>query len=110
MYRGKNTVAITIIRHRKEYWPSRGSNQRPPVLKSCTLPTELWGQAYWFYVIINDSGMIVYLGFYAVSTVFQLFNDDSSQIHVDDVSWTILTSTLPVQYPDTGMPVVVLFP
>ena len=30
--------------------------------------------------------VFVCLGFYAVSTVFQLFNSDSSQIHV---SWTI---------------------
>ena len=26
-----NPVAVTIINSRKEYWPSRGSNQRPPV-------------------------------------------------------------------------------
>ena len=25
-------------------WPSRGMNQRPPVLKSCSLPTELPGR------------------------------------------------------------------
>ena len=31
-------------------------------------------------------GLFVCLGFYAVSTVFQLFNGDSSQIHA---SWTI---------------------
>ena len=43
--RGMNPVAMTIINPRKEYWPSRGSNQRPPVLKSATLPTELWGLA-----------------------------------------------------------------
>ena len=39
--RGMNPVAMTIIDPRKEYWPSRGSNQRPPVLKSRRLPTEL---------------------------------------------------------------------
>ena len=27
---------------KKKKWPSRGSNQRPPVLKSGTLLTELW--------------------------------------------------------------------
>ena len=37
--RGMNSVAMTIINP----WPSRGSNPRPPVLKSCTLLTELWG-------------------------------------------------------------------
>ena len=38
-----NPFTMFIIKHRKEYWPSRGSNQRPPVLKSSTgtLPTEL---------------------------------------------------------------------
>ena len=34
--RGMNAVAMTIINPRKEYWSSRGSNQRPPVLKSAT--------------------------------------------------------------------------
>ena len=43
--RGRNPVAMTIINPRKEYWPSRGSNQRPHVHKSATLPTELWGLA-----------------------------------------------------------------
>ena len=42
---GMNSVAMTIINHRKENWPSRGSNQRPPVLKSCMLSTELWDSA-----------------------------------------------------------------
>ena len=37
--RGMNPVAVTIVIHRKGYWPSR--NQRPPVPKSCALPTEL---------------------------------------------------------------------
>ena len=32
-----NPVELTIINPRKEYWPSWGSNQRPPVLKSATL-------------------------------------------------------------------------
>ena len=43
--RGMNPVAISIINPPKEYWPSWGSNQRPPVLKSATLLTELWGSA-----------------------------------------------------------------
>ena len=38
-------VAVAIINPRKEYWPSNGSNQRPPVLKSGTLLTELWDSA-----------------------------------------------------------------
>ena len=43
--RGMNHVVMTIINPRKEYWPSWGSNQRLPVPKSLTLPTELWGLA-----------------------------------------------------------------
>ena len=43
--RGMNPVAMTIINPRKEYWQSRGSNQRPPVLKFATLTTELWDSA-----------------------------------------------------------------
>ena len=42
---GVNPVAMTIINPRKEYWLGRGSNQRPPVLKSGTLLTEVWGSA-----------------------------------------------------------------
>ena len=38
--RGMNPVTLTVINPRKEYWPSRGSNQRLLVLKSCTLPTD----------------------------------------------------------------------
>ena len=39
-----NHVAMTIINPlKKEYWPRQGSNQQPPVLKSSTLPNELWG-------------------------------------------------------------------
>ena len=44
-----NPVTMTSIDPRKEYWSSRGSNQRPPVLKSATLLTELWGWAFEFY-------------------------------------------------------------
>ena len=36
---------MTIISLFKEYWPSWGSNHRPNVLKSCTLPIELRGSA-----------------------------------------------------------------
>ena len=41
--RGMNSVAMAIINPWGEYLLSRGLNQRPPVLKFCTLPTELWG-------------------------------------------------------------------
>ena len=44
--RGMNPVAnFTVINPRKEYWPSRGSNQQPPVFKSALVRTELWGSA-----------------------------------------------------------------
>ena len=42
---GMTSVAMTIINLRKENWPSPGSNQRPAVLKSYSLPTELWCSA-----------------------------------------------------------------
>ena len=34
--RGMNPVTMIIINPWKEYWPSRESNQRPPVLKSAS--------------------------------------------------------------------------
>ena len=37
-----NPVAMPIINPLKKYWLSWGSNQGPPVLKSATVPTELW--------------------------------------------------------------------
>ena len=40
--RGMNPVAMVIINPLKEYWQSQRSNQQPPVLKLCKLPTELW--------------------------------------------------------------------
>ena len=38
----------------KEYWPSQGSNQRPPVLKSAALPIELWGSAWNVYTCTKE--------------------------------------------------------
>ena len=43
-WRGMNPVAMTIINLWKEYWSRWRTKQRPPVLKSATLPTELWAQ------------------------------------------------------------------
>ena len=48
--RGMNPIAMAIFNSRKEYWPSWGSNQRPPVVKSATLSTELWGSAPYFRI------------------------------------------------------------
>ena len=42
---GRGERGMTIINLLKEYWPSWGSNQRPPVFKSTMLLTELWGWA-----------------------------------------------------------------
>ena len=39
--REMNPVAMTIINPWKKYWPSWGSNQRPPVLRSAMLLIEL---------------------------------------------------------------------
>ena len=43
--RSERNESCRNIKPWKEYWPSRGSNKRPPVLKSATLPTALWGSA-----------------------------------------------------------------
>ena len=51
--RGMNPVAMTIINPQKEYWPSRGSNQRPPVVKSAMLQNELWGLAMAFENVLK---------------------------------------------------------
>ena len=50
-----NPVTTTIINPWKKYWLSWGSNQQPPVLKSGTLPTGLWGLAHilWIYISSN---------------------------------------------------------
>ena len=56
--RGMNPVSMPIVNPRKEYWPIRGLNPQPPVLKSTMLPTELWDSAaagtkkLYFYSII----------------------------------------------------------
>ena len=39
--RGMNPVAMTIINPQKEYWPIRGLNQRPPVLKYLNLEAAM---------------------------------------------------------------------
>ena len=44
--RGMNPVTMTIINPQKEKSPSWGSNQRPPVLKSEMLLTQLWGSTF----------------------------------------------------------------
>ena len=53
-----NPVAMAIINPRKEYRPSRGSNQRSPVLKTTTLPTELWSSAFHEYTITYDDDLL----------------------------------------------------
>ena len=41
----RNESWCTIINHQKEYWPSWGSNQQLPILRSTTLRTEICGSA-----------------------------------------------------------------
>ena len=55
--RGMNPVTMT----QKEYEPSQGSNQRPPVIKSATLPTELWGLAKRTLNLVSTSFHCCYL-------------------------------------------------
>ena len=50
--RGMIPVTMTIINPWKEYWLSLGSNQQPPILKSCTLPTELWDSSQKMEVVL----------------------------------------------------------
>ena len=58
--KGMKPVTMTIINPYKKYWPNLGTNQRPPVLKSATLPTELWDPKQvrrdicWWYRSIPD--------------------------------------------------------
>ena len=52
--RGMNPVAMAIINHWKEYWQSKESNQRPPVLKPCMLLNYLWNSAY-----LNDPERLI---------------------------------------------------
>ena len=59
--RGINPVAMTIIKPRKEYWLSRGSNQRPPVLKSTLLLAEPRGLAISFQGLMID--VVIAIGF-----------------------------------------------
>ena len=43
---GMNPVAMIIINSWKKYSLSQGSNHQLPVLRSATLPTELWGSIH----------------------------------------------------------------
>ena len=67
--RGMNPVAMAIINPRKEYWPNRGSNQRPTVLKFGTLPTELRGSAFDSW---KGRQSLVAKPFASFSTIFQI--------------------------------------
>ena len=44
---GTNPVAVTIINPRKEYWPSRGLNQRSPVLQLYWLSSGARLHPFW---------------------------------------------------------------
>ena len=64
---------MTIINSRKEYWPSLGSNQRPPVLKSAVLPTELWGlveSVLDWYKTVGKKKMLVT----SISPIYTMFS------------------------------------
>ena len=63
-----NPFAMTIFKPQKEYWPSWGSNLQPPVLKSATLPTELWGSV----TQMKDKWELLFQ--YRILTHFQMTN------------------------------------
>ena len=45
---GMNPVVMIIINLGKNTGRARASNQRPPVLKPCTQPAEVWGSGdFW---------------------------------------------------------------
>ena len=52
--RGESSVSMTK-NPLKEYWPSWESNQRPPVLKSSMLPTEIGGDSAKKQTTLNHS-------------------------------------------------------
>ena len=78
--RGMNPVALTFINPRKEYWLSRRSNQRLPVLKSWTLSTELWGYASHTLPLDNILG----------STKLKIFIERLGKYRKDDFFLTLL--------------------
>ena len=51
--KGMNPVAMTIVNPWQEYWPSRGSNQRSPVLKPLTLQTDL--HVHWLGIYMRQT-------------------------------------------------------
>ena len=55
--KGINSVTMTIINPRKEYWPSLGSNQGRPVLKRGNLSTELWDSWQYSDLLGNEDSL-----------------------------------------------------
>ena len=98
--RGMTPVAMTIINPRKEYWLSWGWNQRPPVLKSATLPTELFRSTMEKGEKAGNQHILLFhknfqpsrnkLQFFT-QIYWVVFTGDSSQIRV---SWTIFNQYL----------------
>ena len=62
-----------------EYWQSLGSNQRPPVLKSATLPTELWGSTLVLGYNINYFSKNISRIFLTIYTYISFLVDPRSQ-------------------------------
>ena len=84
--RGMNPVAMTIISPRKEYWPSRGSNQRPPVLKSATLPTEQWGSFYRSIELYMKLKVFAVENFYVAKNDGFYLSMDRNNVHKSNFS------------------------
>ena len=65
------TLSQWLINPRREYWLTRGLNQPPPVLKSATLPTELWRSAararsWYMYIRITWPQFVIQILHYII--------------------------------------------
>ena len=72
---------MTIMNPRNEYWLSRVSNQRLPVLTSCALPIELWGSAYYNYIFVIFLVRMKILSYQSTNVRFLFHRTESSQLN-----------------------------
>ena len=87
--RGMNPVAMIVINPRKEYWPSRESNQQTAVLKSCTVPTMLWGSAVFTLMLKpQPAGCHYYIHNYRIKRIH--LSARSYQVKIGEGKWIIL--------------------
>ena len=71
--RGMDPVAMTIINPLRENWPRHKSNEQPPVLKLCTIPTAM--HAGHLIILANNSPSWIPFFFFFIFT-FHTFSDE----------------------------------